>query len=199
MKTANAMAATRRKSATTTPPSLGVWTYPDGDRDQGSGTWQIYKEDGSLDAVGAGYTPVCYGDKIKLVNQYKIGKAEVGRYLNTYGHVGDTTPPSFGVRTSPSPDRVNQGTANWQILRADDMSYSGPVRNGDKIRLLNQYRIADSKNQHADPPLAGYLDTCGIVKTGDPMIDPSPPASGVRTSPSPDRDEGSGTWLIKVF
>ena len=67
------------------------------------------------------------------------------------------------------------------------------MRNGDKIRLLNQYKIADSGEY------AGYLDTCGIVKTGDPMIDPSPPASGVRTSPSPDRDEGSGTWLIKVF
>ena len=79
-----------------------VWTYPDGDRDHGSGTWQIAKEDGSLDAVGAGYTPVSYGDKIKLVNQYKIGKEEVGRYLDTFGHVGDTTPPSFGVRTSPS-------------------------------------------------------------------------------------------------
>ena len=71
------------------------------------------------------------------------------------------------------------------------------MRNGDKIRLLNQYMIADSKNPI--PPHAGYLDTCGIVKTGDPMIDPSPPALGVRTSPSPDRDEGSGTWLIKVF
>ena len=83
--------------------------------------------------------PTSYGDKVKLVNQYKIGEeVEVGRYLDTCGHVGDTTPPSFGVRTSPSPDRVNQGTANWQILRADDMSYSGPVRNGDKIRLLNQ-------------------------------------------------------------
>ena len=46
----------------TTPPSLGVWTYPDGDRGHGSGTWQIAKEDGSLDAVGAGYTPVSYGD-----------------------------------------------------------------------------------------------------------------------------------------
>ena len=67
------------------------------------------------------------------------------------------------------------------------MSYSGHVRNGDKIRLLNQYRIADSKNQHADPPLAGYLDTCGIVKTGDEMIDPSPPSLAI----------AYGNWILQ--
>ena len=134
--------------------------------------------------------PTSYGDKVKLVNQYKIGEeVEVGRYLDTCGHVGDTTPPSFGVRTSPSEDRA-EGSGTWQIVGA-----SGPVCFGDKGRLLNQYKIAEGASQGE---YAGYLDTCGIP-TSDDGLDLGPARElGVRTSPSPNRDQGSGTWQIVV-
>ena len=47
---------------------------------------------------------------------------------------------------------------------------------GDMIKLINQY---NAKN--------GYLDTFGHSGRG---------GYGVETSPSPDRDGGSGTWQI---
>ena len=39
-----------------------------------------------------------YGAKICLVNQYEIDHKN-GRYLDTYGIVGDSTPPSLSGRT----------------------------------------------------------------------------------------------------
>ena len=119
---------------------------------------------------------ISYGAKIQLVNQF--APAGYGRYLDTNGVVGNTNPQSLGVRTSPEPD-LDNGSGTWKIVR-DDLSGSGPVRYGDKVKLVNQY----SKDYES------YLDTYGVVG------DTNPQSLGVRTSPEPNRDNGSGTWKI---
>ena len=45
--------------------AFGVQTSAKPNRDNGSGTWEVVRDD-----LSSGSDPVSYGDKIKLVNQY---------------------------------------------------------------------------------------------------------------------------------
>jgi len=131
-----------------------VVTSSNPNRDGGSGTWEIVRND-----LTNGSGPVMYGDKIKLINQYNPAKG----YLDTFGIVNDDT--GYGVVTSSNPNR-DGGSGTWEIVRNDLTNGSGPVMYGDKIKLINQYN-----------PAKGYLDTFGIVNddTGYGVVTSSNP------------------------
>ena len=129
-------------------------------------------------------TTIKYGDKIKLVNQYKNPEENAG-YLDSNGKLGILGgAQAFGVQTSAKPDRAGKGTATWEIVR-DDLTSSGPVKYGDKIKLVNQY------TDETAVPNAGYLDSYGNLG-----IVGGAQAFGVQTSAKPNRDGGTGTWEI---
>ena len=64
----------------------------------------------------------------------------------------------------------------WGIRSANEPNVGGPIKYGDKIQLMVK---CGSKS---------YLDTSG-GSNGN---------YGVQTSTSPNRDSGSGTWVIKA-
>jgi len=120
----------------------------------------------SLDEMSKMADAVCYGDKVKLINQYNPSKG----YLDMCGHSND----GFGVSTSPSPNR-DGGSGTWQVVENSQAGGTGPVKYGDMVKLVNQYDRSK-----------GFLDTRGHSNDG----------FGVSTSPNPNRDNGSGTWQI---
>ena len=62
-------------------------------------------------------TTIKYGDKIKLVNQYKNPEENAG-YLDSNGKLGILGgAQAFGVQTSAHPDRAGMGTATWQVRK----------------------------------------------------------------------------------
>jgi len=81
-----------------------VVTSSNPNRDGGSGTWEIVRND-----LTNGSGPVMYGDKIKLINQYNPAKG----YLDTFGIVNDDT--GYGVVTSSNPNR-DGGSGTWQLI-----------------------------------------------------------------------------------
>ena len=91
-----------------TNTGFGVQTSSNPNRDGGSGTWQIVRNDltSSTDTVRK-------GDMIKLVNQYDAAKV----YLDMCCF--NDTNDGFGVRTSSDPNR-DGGSGTWQIIRSDD-------------------------------------------------------------------------------
>ena len=161
--------------------AFGVQTSAKPNRDNGSGTWEVVRDD-----LSSGSDPVSYGDKIKLVNQYtdKTAVPNAG-YLDTYKNLGIIDDArAFGVQTSAKPNRDN-GSGTWEVVRDDLSSGSDPVSYGDKIKLVNQY------TDKTAVPNAGYLDSyknLGIIDDAR--------AFGVQTSAKPNRDNGSGTWQL---
>ena len=95
-----------------------------------------------------------YGDSIRLINQYgesdeRSRVSKEPQYLNTYGYLGIG---QFAVRTMPL-GNADSGSDTWKVLKNDGSSDSGPLRFGDKIKLINQYTNPDSA-----PKNAGYLN-----------------------------------------
>ena len=121
-------------------------------------------------------TPLYYGDKIKLVNQYD----PTNGYLNTWGSIS-VHRAGFDVSTSPVGE-FDGGSAYWQIARDDLNTNSGPVNNGDKIKLVNQY-----------DPTNGYLNTWGSISG-----DPGHTGFDVSTSSVGEFDGKSSTWQIAL-
>lgn len=80
-------------------------------------------------------------------------------------------------------------TAKWDKSEVDyenlvyiDEGLPTPIAYGDQLNVINQYNAAN-----------GYLDTAGGKNAdGDGVLD----GFGVRTSNTPNRDHGSGTWEI---
>ncbi len=121
-----------------------------------------------------------------------------GTYLDTYGWVANS--PAFWnvagserlfVSTYAGTDRGG-GTTSWQIVSADGKAAGASLCAGDRIHLRNMY------------PDAGYLDCCGWVEDLEPYRDQpfaqgDTPAvrCGVFTTGAPNRDNGTGIWLIQ--
>lgn len=124
--------------------------------------------------------PRMYDDKIQLVDQY--GDQGKLPYLSIKTTPIDNLKQVYPVQASPGPDPDN-GTTTWQIVQASSATGASPVKNGDKIHLINQY--SNATNAH---PNAGYLDTFGWSGKQQEF--------GVRTSSESNRDDGSGTWQI---
>jgi len=146
-----------------------VQTSASPNRDFGSGTWEIR----SVKGTGG---PIRYGDKIHLLNQF--GRKS---YLDTCVNIGtiENCKGKYGVQTTLSPDR-DSGSGTWEI--SSEKCIGGPVRNGDKILLINQYKKKSYLDQCSKYTLKGCNGTYHV-----------------ETSKIPNRDEGTSTWEIEII
>lgn len=126
------------------------------------------------------------GSIINLQNRYP----NVGGYLDVWGDVWNkpefakiTTETMF-VSTHYNPNRDN-GSGSWEIVSADGKSNGEPLAVGDRIHLRNKF------------PDAGYLDSCGWVKDLPIYKDFNDQTTAIFTTKSPNRDYGTGTWIVR--
>lgn len=126
------------------------------------------------------------GSIVNLQNRYPND----GSYLDAWGMVWSK--PEFKqvptetmfVSTHNNPNRDN-GSGSWEIVSANGKSNGEPLAVGDRIHLKNMY------------PNAGYLDVCGWTEhlpVFDKFLDQT---GAVFTTRSPDRDNGTGIWIIR--
>lgn len=123
---------------------------------------------------------------VNLQNRYPND----GSYLDAWGAVWSK--PEFAqvptetmfVSTHNNPNRDN-GSGSWQIVSASGKSNGEPLEVGDRIHLKNMY------------PNAGYLDACGWVEHLPVFSNYSNQSGAVFTTRSPDRDNGTGVWIIR--
>lgn len=126
------------------------------------------------------------GSVVHLQNRYPND----GSYLDAWGAVWSK--PEFKqvptqtmfVSTHNNPDRDN-GSGSWEIVSANGKSSGEPLKVGDRIHLKNMY------------PNAGYLDACGWTEhlpVFDKFLDQT---GAVFTTRSPNRDNGTGIWIIR--
>lgn len=126
------------------------------------------------------------GSVINLKNNYP-GE---GGYLDTRGRVADKAEfaivPSetLFVSTHPNPNR-DQGSGSWKIVSASGKGDGEALAYGDRIHLMNMY------------PGAGYLDNCGWIKDMPVYKGYAGAKFAVFTTQSPNRDNGSGTWIVR--
>lgn len=130
--------------------------------------------------------PINVGSVVHLQNRYPND----GSYLDAWGAVWSK--PEFRqvptetmfVSTHNNPDRDN-GSGSWEIVSADGKNGGEPLAVGDRIHLKNMY------------PNAGFLDACGWVEHL-PVFDKFSDQTGaVFTTKSPDRDNGTGIWIVR--
>lgn len=126
------------------------------------------------------------GSVVHLQNRYPND----GSYLDAWGAVWSK--PEFKqvptetmfVSTHDNPNRDN-GSGSWEIVSASGKSKGEPLEVGDRIHLKNMY------------PNAGYLDACGWVEHLPVFKNYSNHSGAVFTTRSPDRDNGTGVWIIR--
>lgn len=88
------------------------------------------------------------------------------------------------VSTHYNPNRDN-GSGSWEIVSATGKSSGEPLVVGDRIHLRNKF------------PDAGYLDACGWVEHLSAFKDFKDQTGAVFTTQSPNRDYGTGTWIVR--
>ena len=128
------------------------------------------------------------GSVVNLQNQYPTENG----YLDTRGRVMDKpqfrpfTTETLFVSTNTNPNR-DKGSGSWKIVSATGKADGAPLLYGDKIHLMNMY------------PGAGYLDSFGFIKDMPAFASYTSGGSkiGVFTTQSKNRDNGSGTWIVK--
>lgn len=126
------------------------------------------------------------GSTINLQNRYP----NVGGYLDAWGSVWKK--PEFAkitteimiVSTHYDPNRDN-GSGSWEIVSATGKTSGEPLVVGDRIHLRNKF------------PGAGYLDSCGWVEHLPIYKDYKDQTTAVFTTESPNRDYGTGTWIVR--
>jgi len=126
------------------------------------------------------------GSIIHLQNRYPND----GSYLDAWGAVWSK--PEFRqvptetmfVSTHNNPNRDN-GSGSWEIVSGSGKSDGEPLVVGDRIHLKNMY------------PDGGYLDACGWtehLRVFEKFLDQT---GAVFTTKSPNRDNGTGIWIIR--
>lgn len=126
------------------------------------------------------------GSIINLQNRYP----NVGGYLDAWGTVFNkpefkqVSTETMFVSTHYNPNRDN-GSGSWEIVSADGKSSGEPLLVGDRIHLRNKF------------PDAGYLDSCGWVADLPVFKDFKDQTTAIFTAKSPNRDYGSGTWIVR--
>ncbi|MCY7348442.1 MAG: winged helix-turn-helix domain-containing protein [Pyrinomonadaceae bacterium] len=127
------------------------------------------------------------GSIVNLRNQY----SDEAGYLDAWGVVRNK--PEFSqvptetmfVSTHPNPNRDN-GSGSWEIVSATGKRNGETLVFGDKIHLRNRH------------PNSDYLDNCGWIM--DMPVFKSVlniEKFAVFTTNSKDRDDGTGTWIVK--
>ncbi len=126
------------------------------------------------------------GSVVNLQNRYPND----GSYLDAWGEVWSK--PEFRqvptetkfVSTHIEPNR-DGGSGSWEIVSASAKDKGEPLVVGDRIHLKNMY------------PNAGYLDACGWtehLRVFDKFLDQT---GAVFTTKAPNRDNGTGVWIIR--
>lgn len=126
------------------------------------------------------------GSVVNLQNRYPND----GSYLDAWGAVWSK--PEFRqvptqmmfVSTHIEPNREN-GSGSWEIVSASGKPNGEPLVVGDRIHI---------KNMH---PNAGYLDACGWtehLRVFEKFVDQT---GAVFTTRSPNRDNGTGVWIVR--
>lgn len=126
------------------------------------------------------------GSIVHLQNRYPND----GSYLDAWGMVWSK--PEFRqvptevmfVSTHDNPDRDN-GSGSWEIVSASGKNSGESLVIGDRIHLKNMY------------PNAGYLDACGWVEHLRVFENYSDQSGAVFTTRSPNRDNGTGIWIVR--
>lgn len=126
------------------------------------------------------------GSTVNLQNRYP----NAGGFLDAWGQVWSK--PEFSivptetkfVSTHKNPNRDN-GSGSWEIVSATGKSNGETLMVGDKVHLKNRY------------PNGGYLDSCGWVKDMPVFKDFTDQTTAVFTTKSNNRDNGTGTWIIR--
>jgi len=139
-----------------------------------------------LAAAASGQSVIAVGSIVNLQNRYPND----GSYLDAWGAVWSK--PEFRqvptetmfVSTHNEPNR-DSGSGSWEIVSANGKSAGEPLVVGDRIHLQNMY------------PNAGYLDACGWTEHM-PVFEKFLDQTGaVFTTRSPNRDNGTGVWIIR--
>ncbi|MGD9587403.1 MAG: transcriptional regulator [Pyrinomonadaceae bacterium] len=126
------------------------------------------------------------GSIVNLQNRYPND----GSYLDAWGAVWSK--PEFRqvptqtmfVSTHIDPNRDN-GSGSWEIVSANGKTNGEPLVVGDRIHIKNMY------------PNGGYLDACGWterLRVFEKFVDQT---GAVFTTRSPNRDNGTGVWIIR--
>lgn len=126
------------------------------------------------------------GSIVHLQNRYPND----GSYLDAWGEVWSK--PEFKqvptetmfVSTHNNPNRDN-GSGSWEIVSASGKDKGEPLAVGDRIHLKNMY------------PNAGYLDACGWTEHLSVFNQFLDQTGAVFTTKSPNRDNGTGIWIIR--
>lgn len=140
----------------------------------------------SLHAATSDRNVIKIGSVVNLQNRYPND----GSYLDAWGQVWSK--PEFKkvptetmfVSTNRDPNRDN-GSGSWEIVSASGKNKGQPLVVGDRVYLGNMN------------PNAGYLDVCGWTEhlpVFEKFVDQT---AAVFTTRSPNRDNGTGTWIIR--
>lgn len=156
---------------------------PQNDYTQNSGTLVA---DVALNRHASERPNIKIGSVINLQNRYP----NVGGYLDGWGDVwskpefAKITSETMFVSTHYNPNRDN-GSGSWEIVSATGKSSGEPLVVGDRIHLRNKFRDA------------GYLDACGWIEHLPVFKDFKDQTGAIFTTQSPNRDYGTGTWIIR--
>ncbi len=129
---------------------------------------------------------IIVGSVVNLQNRYPND----GSYLDAWGMVWSkpefrqVPTESMFVSTHNKPDRDN-GSGSWQIVSAAGKADGDPLVVGDRVHLRNMY------------PEAGYLDACGWTEHLPVFANFTDQTGAVFTTRAPDRDNGTGVWIIR--
>ncbi|HMS42561.1 MAG TPA: winged helix-turn-helix domain-containing protein [Pyrinomonadaceae bacterium] len=140
----------------------------------------------SVRNIPAGVNLIKIGSIVHLQNRYPND----GSYLDAWGAVWSK--PEFKqiptetmfVSTHNNPNRDN-GSGSWEIVSANGKSKGESLAVGDRIHLKNMY------------PNAGYLDACGWIEHLPVFEKFSDQTGAVFTTKTPNRDNGTGVWIIR--
>lgn len=130
--------------------------------------------------------PIKIGSIVNLQNRYPND----GSYLDAWGAVWGK--PEFRqiptetmfVSTHVEPNRDN-GSGSWEIVSATAKDDGEQLVVGDRLHIRNMY------------PNAGYLDVCGWtehLRVFEKFLDQT---GAVFTTRSPNRDNGTGVWIVR--
>ena len=126
------------------------------------------------------------GSIVHLQNRYPND----GSYLDAWGMVwskpefNQVSTETMFVSTHKNPNRDN-GSGSWEIVSATGKSNGEPLAFGDRVHLKNMY------------PDGGYLDACGWVEQLRVFENYSDQSGAVFTTKTPNRDNGTGIWIIR--
>lgn len=130
--------------------------------------------------------PIKIGSIVNLQNRHPND----GSYLDAWGAVWSKTEfkqvftEAMFVSTHIDPNR-DSGSGSWEIVSASEKDKGEPLVVGDRIHLRNLY------------PNAGYLDACGWTEhlpVFEKFVDQT---GAVFTTRSPNRDNGTGVWVVR--